>query len=123
MENNIVLKGRVENMERVYADYDYFFMTSNYEGLPNALIESMASGLICISTDCKTGPRDLISQGKTGFLISVGDKNNFVDTVNKVFTINQNELKKISMNARKDILNKCSSQNTFSKLCSLIDEI
>lgn len=123
MENNIVLKGRVENMERVYGNYDYFLMTSNYEGLPNALIESMASGLICISTDCKTGPRDLISQGKTGFLISVGDKNNFVDTVNKAFAIDQNELKKISINARKDILNKCSSQNTFSKLCSLIDEI
>ena len=51
-----------------------FVLPSDYEGMPNALMEAMALGLPCISADCRPGgARTLIENGKNGFIIPVGD--------------------------------------------------
>ena len=54
-----------------------FILTSNYEGMPNALIEAMCLGLPVISTKV-AGATDLINDGKNGFLINVGDESALV---------------------------------------------
>ena len=49
-------------------------LPSDYEGMPNALMEAMALGLPCISADCRPGgARTLIENGKNGFIIPVGN--------------------------------------------------
>ena len=55
------------------ANSKIFVLSSRYEGMPNALIEAMAAGTACISTDCKFGPSELINDGKNGLLIPVDD--------------------------------------------------
>ena len=51
-----------------------FVLTSNFEGMPNALMEAMALGLPCVSTDCRPGgARDLIKDNENGFIVPVGD--------------------------------------------------
>ena len=51
-----------------------FVLPSDYEGMPNALMEAMALGLPCISADCRPGgARTLIENGKNGFIIPVGN--------------------------------------------------
>lgn len=55
------------------ANSKIFVLSSRYEGMPNALIEAMAAGIACISTDCKFGPSELISDGKNGLLTPVDD--------------------------------------------------
>lgn len=51
-----------------------FVLSSDFEGMPNALIEAMAMGLCCIATDCPAGgPAALISDGENGLLTPVGD--------------------------------------------------
>ena len=50
-----------------------FVMTSDREGLPNALIEAQGLGIPAVSTRCHYGPDEIIEEGKTGLLIEVGD--------------------------------------------------
>lgn len=51
-----------------------FVLTSDYEGMPNALMEAMALGLPCISTDCRPGgARSLIEDGVNGLIVPIGN--------------------------------------------------
>ena len=74
MEEKISLVGLSQNISEYYNSAKIFAFTSHFEGFPNALIEAMFMGLACISTDCPTGPSELISNGENGFLIDVNDE-------------------------------------------------
>tara|TARA_Y100000389_G_C17244822_1_gene405055 strand:- start:45 stop:524 length:480 start_codon:yes stop_codon:yes gene_type:complete len=52
---------------------DLKILTSNFEGLPNVLIEAMALDVPIISTNSPTGPREILLNGKAGFLIKRND--------------------------------------------------
>lgn len=73
LEGRIFLPGRVADIQKAYREADAFVFSSDYEGYPNALMEAMAAGLPCISTDCPTGPSALITDKKDGLLVPVGD--------------------------------------------------
>ena len=50
-----------------------FILTSDFEGMPNALLEACALQIPCISTDCPCGPKDILEGGEKGILVNVGD--------------------------------------------------
>ncbi|MCB0464009.1 MAG: glycosyltransferase family 4 protein [Flavobacteriaceae bacterium] len=75
-QNNIVFVGKIDDMSSYYNSSKIFAFTSKYEGFPNALIEAMYFELACISTDCPSGPSELISHGENGYLIKIGDQKN-----------------------------------------------
>jgi len=75
LEDSVELIGSVDCVHDYYNKARIFAFTSNFEGFPNALIEAMAFGLPCISTNCPSGPNEVIDDGENGFLIPVGDKN------------------------------------------------
>ena len=62
--------GRVGNVQDWYERADLFLLPSRYEGFPNVLLEAMASGCCCVSSDCPQGPAELIRDGVDGRLLA-----------------------------------------------------
>ena len=78
-----------------------FVLSSDYEGLPNSLIEAMAIGLPCICTNCMSGgPKELIDQYKNGILVDVGDDEALALAINEVIG-NKALADKLGRNAKK----------------------
>ena len=98
-------------------------MSSDYEGMPNALAEAMAIGLPCISTDCKTGPRDLIDDGENGFLVPCNDSQALADKILTIFRMTNEEQKNIGEKARAKVIEFCGEKNSLEKLVSLIEKV
>ncbi len=101
LEDKILLKGNSDNIKKEIYKSKIFVMTSDYEGMPNALMEAMAMGIPCISTDCPCGgPKSLIENEKNGLLIEVGDLNELQKSIIRL--IEDNDLaNQISKNANK----------------------
>ncbi len=67
-----LLPGRVGNLAEWYARAELFVLSSRFEGIPNVLLEAMASGCPCLAIDCPTGPAELIAHGQNGWLLPAG---------------------------------------------------
>ncbi len=83
LENNVFLMGSVENIHEKICDSQIFVLSSNYEGLSNALLEAMMMGIPCVSTNC-AGSDEVIEDGKNGFLVPVADKNSLKNAIIKL---------------------------------------
>jgi glycosyltransferase involved in cell wall biosynthesis len=73
LEDRISLPGYVENPLKFFAAADGFVLSSHVEGLPNVLVEAMMCGCTPVATDCPTGPREVLQDGKYGYLVPVSD--------------------------------------------------
>lgn len=75
LEHNIHLMGLTSDVPKVLSKAKMFILSSDYEGMPNTLLEAMAVGLPCISTDCPCGgPRTIIEHREDGLLVPINDE-------------------------------------------------
>lgn len=77
MEDKVFLPGYKVNVHEYFGKSKIFAFTSLSEGFPNVLLEAMATPLACISFDIDSGPRDLITNGRNGFLVETKDIDDF----------------------------------------------
>ena len=75
LSDRIALRSKTTDVAGVLSKAAIFVLSSDFEGMPNALQEALATGVACVSTDCPCGgPRSLIENGKNGVLVPVGDE-------------------------------------------------
>ena len=73
LSDHVILPGFVVDPSPYYASADIFALSSDYEGFGNVLVEAMHFGLSVVSTDCKSGPAEILDNGRFGRLVPVGD--------------------------------------------------
>lgn len=71
--NSITFLGFVKNPFVLLKQADLFVFSSIHEGFGNALLEAMACGVPIVSTNCPSGPSEILEDGKWGSLVPVGD--------------------------------------------------
>ena len=87
MEDAVRFMGQSSHLEQEIHDAALFVLPSDYEGMPNALIEAMVMGIPVISTDCPCGgPAQLIEDGKTGILVKVGDEEELANAMRRLLS-------------------------------------
>ena len=103
----IKLMGASASLEKDLLDAAVFAFSSDWEGLPNALMEAMALGLPIVATDCPCGgPRTLIRDGESGLLVPIKDPWAMAEGINRLIE-NPDFADRLGENARKicDIAN------------------
>ncbi|MEX2534099.1 MAG: glycosyltransferase [Trueperaceae bacterium] len=73
LEGRVALPGFVENPFAFMSRAGVFVLSSRWEGLPGALIQAMACGCPVVATDCRSGPAEVLDNGRYGELVQVGD--------------------------------------------------
>ena len=95
---SVFLMGAFKDIFSKIYDAKLFVLSSDFEGMPNALIEAMSLGIPSISTDCPCGgPRMLIQDGINGYLVPVGNADLLAEKIVDFLKMTASEQKKISV--------------------------
>lgn len=121
-EEYIKLMGASDTLEKDLADAAVYAFSSDWEGLPNALIEAMALGLPIVATDCPCGgPRTVMEDGVSGILIPIKDQRALADGINRLIE-NPEYAEELGRNAAK-IAGIANGKAIFEKWRDYIEEI
>jgi glycosyltransferase involved in cell wall biosynthesis len=86
IENDVDFRGFASNPYAFLSHAALFVLSSRWEGLPGALIEALACGTKVISTDCPSGPREILGNGIYGQLVPVGDNSAMAEAMLKALS-------------------------------------
>ena len=100
LQKNVKFAGVVKNVKDSIRESKIFVMASDYEGIPNALMEAMSIGLPVVSTDCSPGGAKLLIEDKVnGLLVPTNEPDRLAEAI--IFLLkNPNRAEKIGNNAR-----------------------
>lgn len=94
LNEKVFLMGATNNVAKALETADMFVLSSDYEGMPNALMEAMAAGVPCISTDCPCGgPRELFAEELSDKLVQCGNVEELAEKICKALEAAENGMK------------------------------
>lgn len=122
LEKRVLLPGNTIDIVNKYKKAKVFALSSDFEGMPNALMEAMSVGLPCISTDCLGGgPNYLVSNGKNGILVPANNSAMFAEALDKVLS-SEEFAEKLGREAMK-IRDYLSVEQIYSQWETFIKEV
>ena len=84
IDEEVSLAGWVANPFAFMGRASVFVLSSRFEGFGNVLVEAMACGCPCVSTDCPYGPSEILEEGRFGRLVAVGDAVGLAEAIESV---------------------------------------
>lgn len=121
-ESYVTLMGASDTLEKDLVDAAVYAFSSDWEGLPNALLEAMALGLPIVATDCPCGgPKTVMQDGVNGLLIPIKDEDRLAEGICWLIE-HPEEAEKMGDNARK-IAEIANGQAIFEQWRDYIDEL
>ena len=121
LNNHIKIMNNIINPFPYILKSDFFILTSIYEGLPNVLLEAITLKKYIVSSDCPTGPKEILSSGKGGSLFKTGNVNNLLKKLEEIFN-NQKQVKK-KINYAYNSISRFDKEKNLKKYFSLINSI
>ncbi|MBD0363392.1 MAG: glycosyltransferase, partial [Coleofasciculus sp. C3-bin4] len=88
LEENVALLGFVKNPSAYMAHSAVFVLSSAWEGFGNVIVEAIAVKTPVVSTDCQSGPAEILDNGKYGSLVPVGDTKAMAEAILSVLSGN-----------------------------------
>ncbi|HPN96140.1 MAG TPA: glycosyltransferase family 4 protein [Candidatus Moranbacteria bacterium] len=122
LEKNIEFLGRVphEDVQKYYQEASVFVLPSLNEGMSNAMLEALSSGLPILATDTG-GTKELIREGENGFIIKMRDSADIAEKIEKLIE-DKNLRQKMAQNSR-EMAKKLSWKNVADKYYQLYEKI
>ena len=117
LEKSVKISKYIKNPYPIIKKSDLFILSSRYEGLPNVLLESITLNTPVISSDCPTGPKEILLYGKGGLLFKTG---NHIDLFKKIFYFKKNnKINKKKINFAKKSLKRFDFKKNLNKYLKL----
>lgn len=114
LNNEVWLAGSREDVDQYYMQASIFILPSRLEGMPNALLEAMSFGLVCIVTDASPGPLTLIEDKVNGLVVNAGNAESLANAIEYIFN-NPDEARKYGTSARQFVASHYSEEKTIAK--------
>lgn len=121
LSDRVEFMGYVDNMPEQLEKASLFVLSSDFEGMPNALMEAMALGLPCVSTDCPCGgPKFLIKDRENGLLVPVNDVEAMSSAIKEMLA--NEELQNTCSNNARNIVETLRPEVIYSHWEEVIEE-
>ncbi len=121
IEDKVHFLGHRDDVARLMPHFDVLWLGSEYEGLPNVVMEAMALSIPVVATDIP-GTRDLVIPGETGYLVPVGNRAEFARHTNKL--LDDRELcQRLGAAARQRVLSEFTVERMIERHAELYREL
>jgi glycosyltransferase involved in cell wall biosynthesis len=117
VKEDVFMPGFVDNPYSYMKHSDVFVLSSLYEGLGNVLIEAMACGCPVVSTDCKSGPSEILGNGEFGMLVPVRNPQAMAEAILKTLDLPVSKGKLVQQ------ANQFSAEKSAAAYWSLINDM
>ena len=121
LEKKVFLRGWKKKIENDYQKADLFVLPSIYEGLGNVLIDAINHSVPCIATNCKSGPKEILDNGKGGYIVPV--KNISALSKKMIFAIKNKKITRKKIKFSKKRLFRFNSENQCKKYLNYLNNI
>lgn len=121
IDKQCVLRPATKDIKQRYLEHSIYAMSSHYEGLPMVLLEAQALGIPIISYALPSGPRDIVTDGKDGFLVRQYAREDFVKKLRLL--MDSYDLRERMSIAAQESSKRFSIDNIMARWTTLFDEL